>query len=70
MSVDPRLALFLSSIVALISAAGATQLQSLGVPANHTEAVSAWLVIANGVLNAYLHAFSSTTPGPLSSDKK
>lgn len=64
MSVDPKLALFLSTISAMLSALSVPEINSLGF-ASHSETILAWLLVGNGVLNAFLHAYASTTPGPL-----
>ena len=63
MSLDPNIALWLNVIYAVLTALTAPMLQAAGVAdAEHVIGIAALVAMP---LNIILHAYSSSTPGPM-----
>jgi hypothetical protein len=68
MQMDPKVAIWLNIAYQILTGVTATMLSSFGVAdASHVVAICESLA---GVINIVLHAFSSSTPGPLASNTK
>ena len=63
MSLDPNIALWLNVIYAVLTALTAPMLQAAGIAdAEHVIGIAALVAMP---LNIILHAYSSSTPGPM-----
>ena len=64
MSINPNLAIWLNIAYAVIAALSIPTLNALGFAAS-SERILAWAGVIGVIINAVLHAYSSSLPGPL-----
>ena len=61
--IDPNVSIWLNIVAIVLSGLSIPTLQALGF-GDHSTQILAWTGVIELILNAVLHAYSSSTPGP------